>query len=193
MEAIRDSSLQEEQDSGAESLSARFALEGSGFAVGGRDAAWTAGVELGTVRGAPAPAPFAAIAAKNMGADEPAGPYVAKVTDVLGSGGVSYAGERNTAAAFAEMSVPLADRLDLRVAGRGVEYDDVGGLGSWRVGAEYRPTGIVALRGSWSTGEGSPSMADLYSTEDQDHPYIQCDPGTGDPAPRPAPRRTVGR
>ena len=27
--------------------------------------------------------------------------------------------------------------------GAGVEYDDVGGLGSWRVGAEYRPTGIV--------------------------------------------------
>ncbi len=180
LDAIRDSSLREEQDSGAESLSARFALEGSGFAVGGRDAAWTAGVELGTVE-AHQLLRFRGNRSKEYGANEPAGPYVAKVTDVLGSGGVSYAGERNTAAAFAEMSLPLADRLDLRVAGRGVEYDDVGGLGSWRVGAEYRPTGIVALRGSWSTGEGSPSMADLYSTEDQDHPYIQCDPGTGDP------------
>ena len=50
LEAIRHSSLREEQDFGAESLSTRLALEGSGFAVGGRDAAWTAGVELGQVR-----------------------------------------------------------------------------------------------------------------------------------------------
>ena len=49
LDAIRDSSLREEQNLGAESLSARFALEGSGFAVGGRDVAWTAGVELGAV------------------------------------------------------------------------------------------------------------------------------------------------
>ena len=169
LDAIRDSSLQEEQDSGAESLSTRFALEGSGFAIGGRDAAWTAGVELGMVE-----AHQLLRFRDNDGTTH-------NVTEVLGSGGVSFAGERNTAAAFAEVSLPLADRLDLRVAGRGVEYDDVGGLGSWRVGAEYRPTGIVTLRGSWSTGESAPSMADLYSTEDQDHPYIQCDPGRGPP------------
>ena len=168
-DAIRDSSLREEQNSGAKSLSTRFALEGSGFSVGGRDAAWTAGVELGAVE-VHQLLRFRDNASKTH-----------KVTEVLGSGGVSYAGERNTAAAFAEMSLPVADRLDLRIAGCGVEYDDVGGLGSWRVGAEYRPTGIVTLRGSWSTGEGSPSMEDLYSTEDQGHPYIQCDPGTGDP------------
>ena len=173
LDAIRDSSLREEQDSGAEVLSARFALEGSGFALAGRDAAWTAGVELGTVEA------HQLLRFRHVGgADEG---EIRDVTEVLGSGGVSYAGDRNTAAAFAEMSLPLADRVDLRVAGRGVEYDDVGGLGSWRVGAEYRPTGIVTLRGSWSTGEGSPSMKHLYSTEDQDHPYIQCDPGGGPP------------
>ncbi len=173
LRAIRDSSLRQERDSGAEVLSARFALEGSGFSVGGRDAAWTAGVELGRVEA------HSLLRFRHVGGpDEGA---IRDVTEVLGSGGVSYTGDRNTSAAFAEMSLPLADRLDLRVAGRGVEYDDVGGLGSWRVGAEYRPTGIIALRGSWSTGEGSPSMADLYSTEDQDHPYIQCDPGGGPP------------
>ena len=172
-DAIRDSSLRQERDSGAEVLSARFALEGSGFALGGRDAAWTAGVELGRVE-AHSLLRFRHVGGKHEG-------EIRDVREVLGSGGVSYAGDRNTSAAFAEMSLPLADRLDLRVAGRGVEYDDVGGLGSWRVGAEYRPTGIIALRGSWSTGEGAPSMADLYSTEDQDHPYILCDPGTGDP------------
>ncbi len=169
LQAIRDSSLREEQDAGAESLSTRFALEGSGFAVGGRDAAWTAGVELGTIE-----------VHQLLRFRDNAG-KTHKVTEVLGSGGVSFAGERNTAAAFAEMSLPVADRLDLRVAGRGVEYDDVGGLGSWRLGAEYRATGIVTLRGSWSAGEGPPSMEDLYATEDQGHPYVQCDPGAGPP------------
>ena len=81
----------------------------------------------------------------------------------------------------------MADRLDLRLAGRATEFDDVGGLGSWRAGAEYRPTGIVTLRGSFSAAEGAPSMFSLYATEAQGHPYIQCDPGAG-PPPRTCPK-----
>ncbi|MDE0408890.1 MAG: hypothetical protein OXN81_13650, partial [Alphaproteobacteria bacterium] len=131
LRAIEDSSLTEEEDSGSESLSARFAVEGSGFAIGGRDAAWTAGVELGRLE------------AHELLRFRDKDGVTHKVTEVLGSGGVSYAGKRETAAAFADMSLPVADRLDLRVAGRATELDDVGGLGSWRVGAEYRPPGIV--------------------------------------------------
>ena len=169
LQAIKDSSLREEEDSGAESLSARLALEGSGFAIGGRDAAWTAGVELGRSK------------SHSLLRFRSNDGMAHKVTEVLGSGGTSYAGERETAAAFGEVSLPLADRLDLRVAGRGVEFDDVGGLESWRLGAEYRPTDIVTLRGSWGAGEGAPSMLHLYSAELQGHPYILCDPGPGDP------------
>ena len=57
------------------------------------------------------------------------------VSEVLGSGGTSYAGDRTYAAAFAEMSLPLAENLDLRVAGRGDDVDDVG------------RNGVLALRG----------------------------------------------
>ena len=116
------------------------------------------------------------------------------VTEVLGSGGVSYAGKRTSVAAFGETLLPVADGLDLRVAGRGVELDDVGGLASWRLGAEYRATDIITLRGSWSTGESSPSMAHLYSTEVQGHPYVLCDPGAGPPprtCPAPNPRQVT--
>ena len=180
--AIGESSLREENDSGAESLSARFALEGSGFAVGGRDAAWTAGVELGRVE-AHELLRFRHIEGPDEGKTR-------NVTEVLGSGGVSYAGKRETAAAFADMSLPVADRVDLRVAGRATELDDVGGLGSWRAGAEYRPTGIFTLRSSFSAAEGSPSMSDLYATEAQGHPYILCDPGAG-PPPRTCPAPNV--
>ncbi len=177
-EAIRDSSLTQEKDAGVEGLSARFALEGSGFAIGGRDAAWTAGIELSRLE----------VHDLLRFRDRDGGTH--DVTKVLGSGGVSYAGKRETAAAFADVSLPVADRLDLRVAGRATELDDVGGLGSWRVGAEYRPTGIVTLRGSFGAAESSPSMSDLYATEDQSHPYILCDPGAG-PPPRKCPKPNV--
>ena len=56
-------------------------------------------------------------------------------------------GEHDTAGAFAEASLPLADTVDVRAAARADESDDVGGLRAWRLGAEYRPSDIVTLRG----------------------------------------------
>ena len=47
LRAIENSSLRLENDFGADYLEARLALEGSGFPIGGRNAAWTAGFELG--------------------------------------------------------------------------------------------------------------------------------------------------
>ena len=176
--AIETSRVLETTDSGSESLSARLALEGSGFSIGGRDAAWTAGVELGRVE------------AHELLRFRSNDGMIHRVTDVLGSGGVSFAGERETAAAFADVSLPVADRLDLRLAGRATEFDDVGGLASWRAGTEYRPTGIVTLRGSFGAAEGAPSMLHLYSTELQTHPHILCDPGPGAP-PRTCPAANV--
>ena len=169
LRAIRDSSLRLENDFGGDSLEARLALEGSGFAIGGRDAAWTAGFELGSVD------------VHDITDYRSNDGMTFRVSEVLGSGGFSYDGERTTAAAFAEMSLPLAENLDLRVAGRGDDYDDVGGMQSWRLGADYRASDVVTLRSSWSAGDRAPSMLSLNSFEYQDHPYIQCDPGPGSP------------
>ena len=169
--AIRDSSLRLENDFDGDSLEARLALEGSGFAIGGRDAAWTAGFELGS-----ADVRDITVYRSNDG-------MTFDVSKVLGSGGFSYEGERTTAAAFAEMSLPLAENLDLRVAGRGDDYDDVGGMQSWRLGADYRASDVVTLRSSWSEGDRAPSMLALNAFDYQDHPYIECDPGSG-PLPR---------
>ena len=171
-EAIEYTRLRLEHDIGSESLGTRLALEGSGFAIGGRDAAWTAGVELGRVK------------AHNIRKYRSRDGMTHDVHRVLGSGGTSYSGERETAAAFAEISLPLAEDLDLRVAGRGDEYDDVGGLESWRLGADYRASDLVTLRGSWSTGDGPPSFLSLYADALQTHPYIVCDPGGGPPPRR---------
>ena len=167
--AIENSSLRLENDFGADYLGARLALEGSGLAIGGRDSAWAAGFELDRSE------------SHDVSVYRSNDDMTYDVSEVLGSGGASYAGERKTIAAFAEMSLPLAENLDLRVAGRGDEYDDVGGVKSWRLGAAYRPSDVVTLRGSWSAGERPPSMLHLYSSEVQGHPYIECDPGTGSP------------
>ncbi len=169
LEAIRKSSVREDEKVGSSGQEVRMALEGSGLPIGNRDAAWTAGVELGRAK-AHRSLQFHGTDGMTYGVD-----------DVLGSGGVSFAGEREGAAAFAEVSLPLTSDLDVRAGARGDEYDDVGGMRSWRVGAEYRLSDLITLRSSWSTGNRAPSMLHLYATESQDHPYIECDPGPGTP------------
>ena len=164
-QAIENSSLTEEQVFGADYQGARLALEGSGFAIGGRHAAWTGGVELGRAE------------SHDVTVYRARDGDTYDVSEVLGSGGASYSGERKGAAAFAETSLPILANLDLRLAGRADDYDDVGGMRSLRLGAEYRPTGLVTLRSSWSAGERPPSMLDLHSSEVQTHPYVDCDPG----------------
>ena len=169
VEAIRRSSLDQEEDFGGRYLGARLALEGAGPGIGGRDTAWTAGVE------------FADVEAHRRLAFRARDGRTRDVNGVFGSGGTSYAGERGAAGAFADVSVPLADTVDVRAAARADEYDDVGGLRAWRLGAAYRPSGIVTLRGSWSAGDEAPSMHHLHSTASQDHPYVRCIPESGPP------------
>ncbi len=169
LRAIDRSSLHEEEDIRSRYLGARLALEGAGQGIGGRNAAWTAGVELGGVE----THRLLAFRARDGGTRD--------VNGVLGSGGTSYAGEREAAGAFAEASLSLTDSVDVRAAARADEYDDVGGLEAWRLGAEYHPSDIVTLRGSWSTGDQAPSMHHLHSTASQDHPYVRCVPESGPP------------
>ncbi len=169
LRAIERSSLREEEDFGGRYLEARLALAAAGPAIGGRATAWTAGVELADVE------------AHRLLAFRAGDGRTRDVNGVLGSGGTSYAGERDAVGAFAEVSLPLADTVDVRAAARADELDDVGGLRAWRLGAEYRLTNIVTLRGSWSSGDGAPSMHHLHSTAAQGHPYVRCVPESGPP------------
>ena len=169
LRAIERSSLHEEEDFGGRYLEARFALEGTGPGIGGRDSAWTAGIELADVK------------AHRLLAFRASDGSTRDVSGVLGSGGTSYAGERETAGAFAEVSLPLANTMDVRAAARADDYDDVGGLRAWRLGAEYRPSDIVTLRSSWSAGDEAPSMYYLHSTASLGYPYVRCIPESGPP------------
>ena len=169
LRAIADSSLRHETDARDEHRSLRAALEGSGFSIGGRKATWTAGIEIGRSE---AHSLLRFVDREGAAHD---------VSEVLGSGGASFAGERETVGAFGETLLPVTERFDLRFSARVDEYDDVGRLRSWRGAAEYRPTGTLTVRGSWSEGEIAPSMYALHSTAIQSWPYIECDPGSGPP------------
>ena len=169
LRAIERSSLRQENDFGGRYLGARLALEGAGPGIGGRSSAWTAGVEL------------AAMEAHSLLTFRSNDGRTRDVNAVIGSGGTSYAGKRDTAGAFAEASTPVAESVEVRAGVRADEYDDVGALRAWRLGTEYRPSSVVALRASWSAGDDAPSMSSLHSTAAQDHPYVSCVPQSGPP------------
>ena len=169
LRAIKDSSLRLENDFGSDYLGVRLALEGTGFRIGDHDSTWTTGTELGKLK-------IHDISVYRSNDD-----MAYDVSEVLGSSGASYAGSRKFVAAFGEISMPLAENLDFRVAGRADDYDDTGGLGAWRLGTEYRPSDVITLHSSLSTGDRPPSMLYLHSSGLQDHPFVECDPGTGSP------------
>ena len=166
-EAIKRSSAREEDDWGAKYSGARFALEGVGPGSGERNSAWTAGIELSNVE------------AHSLLEFRRSDGSIIKdnVKDILGSGGTSYAGERDTAGAFAELSLPLATSVDVRAAARVDDYDDIGTLRAYRLGTEYHASELVTLRGSWSTGDDAPSMYHLHAEATQGYPYVRCIPG----------------
>ena len=171
--AIESSSLTEEDDLTARYVVARFALEGTTVpGLGDHDMAWTAGVEAGDSE-----AESRLVFRKHDG-------QLQSVEHVLGSGGTSYAGDRSSVGAFTEVSMPVSEAVDFRAGAGADAYDDVGTLRAARLGARYRPTDTLTLRGSWSTGDGAPSMYYLHSSAAQDHPYVRCVPDSGPPPRR---------
>ncbi len=166
--AIENSSVQEEDNATVKYRDLRFALEGTTPGIGERNLAWTAGVEFSDVD----------VRKKLQFVGNEGQVY--SVDEVLGSSGTSYAGKRDTKGAFAEVSFPLSDSLDIRAAARTDDYSDIGKLRARRLGAEFRLSETTTLRGSLSTGDGSPSMYALHSTAAQDHPFVDCRPSVAE-------------
>ncbi|MDP4527985.1 TonB-dependent receptor [Alkalimonas delamerensis] len=80
------------------------------------------------------------------------------LVDVFGFGSSLSAASRNQAAAFAEIYVPLAERVELLAAGRYDHYNDFGGTFNPKVGLTWRPIDELVLRGSWATSFRAPSL-----------------------------------
>ena len=82
--------------------------------------------------------------------------------NVFGSAGAGLGGSRANYAVYFESLLPLADSLNLTLAGRYDSYNDVGSKFSPRASLEFRPVDSLLLRGSWGKGFRAPTMGDLY-------------------------------
>ncbi|MBB5370905.1 MULTISPECIES: TonB-dependent receptor [unclassified Janthinobacterium] len=74
----------------------------------------------------------------------------------------NQSGQRNIAALFSELSVPLRKDLDLSLAARYDHYDDVGSSFNPKVGFRWQPTKQVLFRTSYNTGFRAPTLYDLH-------------------------------
>lgn len=82
--------------------------------------------------------------------------------NVFGSAGAGSDGSRKYSAAYFEALFPLLETLNLTVAGRYDDYNDVGAKFSPRASFEFRPADSLLFRGSWGQGFRAPSLVDLY-------------------------------
>ncbi len=92
-------------------------------------------------------------------ADQPDDQFVRGL--IFGTEAVSAAASRNNWSAFAEFSVPLAESLELSLAGRYDDYSDFGNTTNPKVALRWSPTDQIAFRASWGQGFRAPSLAQI--------------------------------
>lgn len=87
--------------------------------------------------------------------------------DIAGLGGNAFpvTGARTVASTYAELSVPLARKLDLDVAARYDRYQGVGSTVNPKASFRWQPTDTFLLRSSVGSGFRAPSLTDLYTPQ----------------------------
>ncbi len=80
---------------------------------------------------------------------------------IFGTESVSAAAERDQYAAYVEFSIPLAENLELQLAGRYDDYSDFGNTTNPKVALRWAPTDEITIRGSWAQGFRAPSLAQV--------------------------------
>ncbi|WP_426177064.1 TonB-dependent receptor [Massilia sp. TWR1-2-2] len=87
--------------------------------------------------------------------------------DIAGLGGNAFpvTGSRRVTSAYAEVSVPLARKLDLDVAARYDNYQGVGDTVNPKASIRWQPTNTFLFRSSVGSGFRAPSLTDLYTSQ----------------------------
>lgn len=80
---------------------------------------------------------------------------------IFGTESVSASADREQYAAYVEFSIPLADNLELQLAGRYDDYSDFGTTTNPKVALRWAPTDKITVRGSWAQGFRAPSLAQV--------------------------------
>lgn len=80
------------------------------------------------------------------------------IVDVMGFGSSLAEADRTQYDAFAEFYIPVADNIDVQVAGRYDHYDDFDGTFNPKFSFSYRPTDELILLGSVASSFRAPSL-----------------------------------
>lgn len=81
--------------------------------------------------------------------------------DGLAFGSLDPDSNRNAAAAYVELNLPLTDHLSISVAGRHEDYSDFGTTFDPKLGASWAPTDTLRLRGTYGTSFRAPQLFEL--------------------------------
>lgn len=82
---------------------------------------------------------------------------------ILATGGAYGEGDRDVQSAYAELSIPATQALELQLAGRYDHYSDFGGTFNPKIGLRWQPRSDFILRAGAGTGFKAPSLNELYS------------------------------
>ena len=96
-----------------------------------------------------------------------------EASNILGSAGNSSEGDRSRWAVFGELSIPVAESVDLNLAGRYDDYDDFGTSFSPQLSARWQVSDPVVLRASWGEGFKAPNLTELYISRSQSFNDVQ--------------------
>ena len=81
------------------------------------------------------------------------------IVDVMGFGSSRVNADRDQWAVFAELNIPVSDKLDVQTALRYDRYDDFGGDFNPKISARYAATEDLIFRASWATSFRAPSLS----------------------------------
>jgi iron complex outermembrane receptor protein len=87
--------------------------------------------------------------------------------DIAGLGGNAFpvTGSRSVSSAYAEVSAPLARKLDVDLAARYDNYQGVGDTVNPKASVRWQPSSTFLLRSSVGSGFRAPSLTDLYTSQ----------------------------
>ncbi|MCC5854614.1 MAG: TonB-dependent receptor [Idiomarina sp.] len=95
---------------------------------------------------------------------------------VIGFGSTGASASRDQWAVFAEVFVPVTDRLNAQIAGRYDHYSDFGGEFNPKVGLRYELTNDLLLRASWAQSFRAPSLSQVGAEITLSSAAVDCKP-----------------
>ncbi|GAB5348396.1 TonB-dependent receptor domain-containing protein [Alteriqipengyuania sp. 357] len=91
-------------------------------------------------------------------------PGVTTAPEVLGtSGALSSGGDVSVAEIYGELLIPVFTGFEVDLAYRYSDYDTIGGVSTYKAGANWSPLMGLTLRGGYSRAIRAPSLGNLYS------------------------------